>query len=280
MNDQFVDVLGSKMHYVETGQGNTILFLHGIPTSSYVWRNLLPHLSTLGRCIALDLIGFGKSDKPDIEYTIFDHIKYVEAFIEKLKLQQITLVMHGWGSVIGLSYAMNHEKNCRGLVFYEAFLRSFSNTEASLPYLEQLSDLDIASIDASYIEKFIKQSTMKMLSDEDIKQYKIPFSTKQAMKPVIQYLNELPRGGGKSAVDNLIEANTKKLMASQLPKLMLYSVPGFVTTIEMIMWAKEHLKNLEIIEIGEELHFGQESNPLVFSETISIWMQGVENTHV
>ena len=81
---KFIEVNGSKMHYVDEGSGNPILFLHGNPTSSYLWRNIIPHLSRAGRCIAPDLIGFGKSDKPDIEYRFFDHVKYVEGFIEKM----------------------------------------------------------------------------------------------------------------------------------------------------------------------------------------------------
>src|SRR5579862_9022049 len=118
---KFIEVYGSKIQYVDVGEGRPILFLHGIPTSSYLWRNIIPHLSSLGRCIAPDLIGFGLSAKPDIEYTIFDHIKYIEKFISLLNLKQVILIMHGWGSVIGFDYAMRHENNCKGLVFYEAF---------------------------------------------------------------------------------------------------------------------------------------------------------------
>ena len=117
---KFVEVLGSKMHYLEAGEGEPILFLHGIPMSSYLWRNIIPHLAPLGRCIAPDLIGFGQSAKPDIAYTVRDHIKYIETFIETLGLKHITLVMHGWISG-WFDYAMRHEANCKGLVFYEAF---------------------------------------------------------------------------------------------------------------------------------------------------------------
>src|SRR5258707_79307 len=106
---QYVDVYGSKMHYFEQGEGDPILFLHGIPTSSYLWRNVIPHISTLGRCIAPDLIGMGKSDKPDIEYSLSDHIKYIEKFIDTLKLKNLTLVLHGWGSIIGFNYAIRNE---------------------------------------------------------------------------------------------------------------------------------------------------------------------------
>ncbi len=110
------------MHYIDEGSGDPLLFLHGNPTSCYLWRNIVPHVSTLGRCIALDLIGMGQSDKPDIEYRFFEHVRYVEDFIEKMKLENLTLVIHDWGSAIGFHYAMRHENNVQGLAFMEAFL--------------------------------------------------------------------------------------------------------------------------------------------------------------
>ena len=120
---KFMEVLGSKLHYIEQGSGDPILFLHGNPESSYIWRNIIPHLSPLGRCVAPDLIGFGKSDKPDIEYRVFDHIKYVEELIRALELKNITFVIHDWGSAIGSHYAMGNPGNVKGLAMMEAHLR-------------------------------------------------------------------------------------------------------------------------------------------------------------
>ena len=117
-----VDVGGSRMHYVDEGEGDPILFLHGNPTSSYLWRNIIPHTAPLGRCLAPDLIGMGKSDKPDIDYGFFDHVKYIEGFIEALGLKNITLVVHDWGSALGFHYARRHEGNVKGLAFMEAIL--------------------------------------------------------------------------------------------------------------------------------------------------------------
>lgn len=281
---KFVEVHGSKMHFVEVGEGNPILFLHGIPTSSYIWRNIIPHLSTLGRCIAPDLIGFGKSEKPNIEYTVFDHINYLNKFIETLGLKKITLIMHGWGSVIGFDYAMRNEKNCTGLVFYEAFLRSMNGDDISLPYQEQLLTLQqeeniqevVVNGAASFIDKIIPQHIMRSLSDTEMNYYREPFLKEGTGKPIMQYIKELPKGSGKSKVDDLISDYSKKLTKSNLPKLMLYSVPGFITTIATAIWAKDNLPNLEIIDIGEELHLGQESYPQMIGETISVWLQGVE----
>ena len=283
---KFIEVNGSKMHYIETGEGHPILFLHGIPTSCYLWRNIIPHLSTLGRCIAPDLIGFGKSDKPEINYSLSDHIKYIEGFIEKLGLKQITLIMHGWGSVIGLDYAMRHEKNCIGLVLYEAFLRSANGNDISLTYQEQLIslqnednafDLDVSGV--GFVDHILPQVIMRALTPKEMEVYRQPFLEKGSGKPILQYIKELPDGNGKSNVEKIIAEYSKKLTKSMLPKLMLYSVPGFITTIATAMWAKENLSNLEIVDIGEEIHLAQESYPQLMGETISVWLQGVEQMH-
>ncbi|MEL7232893.1 MAG: alpha/beta fold hydrolase, partial [Chloroflexota bacterium] len=123
---RFVDVHGSKMHYVDVGEGAPVLFLHGNPTSSYLWRNIIPHMSDHARCIAPDLIGMGKSDKPDIPYRFDDHYRYITGFIEALDLTNITLVIHDWGSALGFHYAMQHEDNVKGVAFMEAIVRPMS----------------------------------------------------------------------------------------------------------------------------------------------------------
>lgn len=280
-SSNYVDVYGSQMHYIEQGKGDPILFIHGIPTSGYLWRNVIPHLSTLGRCIALDLIGMGKSDKPDIGYTIHDHIRYVSKFIETLDLHHVTLVMHGWGSIIGFDYAMQHEKNCKGLIFYEGYLQPMLQANLSLPYQEQLFILQEHEnkkiLDAmDFVQTVLPQGMVRTLSDEEMKNYSDPFADKHAEKPIKQYLRELPKGDGKSKVDKLIADNMEKLKQSKLPKLMLYSVPGFITTIESMMWAKEHLPEIEVADVGESLHYAQESDPFLMGETMSIWLQSVE----
>jgi haloalkane dehalogenase len=279
---KFIEVCGSKMHYLEAGQGDPILFLHGIPTSSYLWRNIIPVLAPLGRCIAPDLIGLGLSDKPDIQYTLFDHIKYVEEFINVLQLKNVVLIMHGWGSLIGFDYAMRHENNCRGLVFYEAFLRPIDHDNISLAYQEQLlsfsEQTDLVQHGTAFVDQIIPQTVMRQLSNEEMDFYRRPFKQEGAGKAVLQYLKELPKGDNQGKIDQFIAAYSEKLQQSKLSKLMLYSVPGFIMTIATIMWAKKHLKNLEITEIGEELHLGQESYPQLMGETISAWLQAIEQS--
>lgn len=278
---KYVEVMGSKMHYIESGEGDPIVFLHGIPTSCYVWRNIIPYVANLGRCIAPDLIGFGQSDKPDIQYSISDHINYINHFIDALKLKRITFVMHGWGSIIGLAYAMHNEKNCKGLVFYEAFLKSFHHSDLSLPYQELLISLqqqkhNINASGVDLIDKLLLPAVIRELSNEEMKRYRQPFVDKGTAKPILQYLNELPLGDGKTKVDEIINRYSKQLIQSKLPKLLLYSLPGFVTPIETVMWAKENIPNLEIIDVGEELHLAQESSPAMMGEAISVWLQSIE----
>ena len=271
----YQEINGAKIHYIEAGKGNPIVFLHGIPTSNYLWRNIIPFLSPLGRCIAPDLIGCGKSAKPDIDYTVRDHIKYIDDFIESMQLKNIILIMHGWGSVIGLDYAMRHEKNCKGLVFYEPFFPQVNGDNISLPLQEQLA---IAQEPAVFLDAFFSQSSIRPLTKEAIDYYRQPFLQKGTHKPIAQYLNELPHSSDANVtdVDKLIAQYSEKLQKSSLPKLMLYSIPGFITAIATVLWAKEKIPNLEVIELGEEMHLAQESCPAFIGEAISVWLQGVE----
>ncbi len=276
-----VNVLGSKINYLEAGTGDPILFLHGIPASSYLWRNIIPHVAELGRCIAPDLIGYGKSDQPDIAYSIFDHIKYIDAFIEALNLKHITIVMHGLGSIIGCHYAAHHAANCKGLVFYEPFLDAKDDEEKSLPFVEQVSQLqheiaDNKKFNANdIVDTLLQTLTMRKLDKVDLEHYRQPFSNNHSLKPILQYIKELPTDGNNE-IKKLIADYTKALTHSKIPKLMLYSIPGFITPMATVMWAKDHLPNLEVVDIGEELHFGQESHPELMGETISVWLQGAE----
>lgn len=281
----FIEVNGVKIHYIEAGTGKPILFLHGMPVSSYLWRDVLPYLTSLGHCIAPDLVGFGKSDKPDIAYTVHDHIKFINQFIDALKLKELLIVMHGFGSLMGLDYALHHEKNCRGLVFYEAFLRPMQGEDVSLPLQEQTVELREAFIEfdpsktgVHFIDQMLSQEMMNQLNDNDLATYREPFLKNGSVKPIMQYIQDAPCGDGQSEIDRLMKHYSEKLVQSTLPKLLLYSIPGFITTMATVMWAKAHLKNLELIDVGEELHLGQESNPAMIGESISVWLQAIEQS--
>lgn len=123
MKSDYVKVHGSQLHYIDEGSGaRTFLLLHGQPTSVYLWRNVIPHLAKEGRVVAVDLIGFGKSDKPDIEYRFVDHRRYVEGFIDALGLSNVILVGHDWGGALAFDYAARHPNNVAGIAFFETIL--------------------------------------------------------------------------------------------------------------------------------------------------------------
>ncbi len=200
----FVEVLGSRIHYVEEGTGDPILFLHGNPTSSYLWRNIIPHLIPLGRCIAPDLIGMGKSDKPDLEYRFVDHVKYVEGFIDTLGLRNITFVIHDWGSALGFHYATRHEDNVKGLAFMEAILMPIPSMGDTAP--EGFHELrkalrtpdlgwDMIVNNNIFFEHVLPGAIVRKLSDEEMAYYKEPYKDVNSRKPLWRWPNELPISG-------------------------------------------------------------------------------------
>ena len=278
---KYVEIHGSKMHYIDEGKGDPILFLHGNPTSSYLWRNIIPYLIPNGRCIALDLIGMGKSDKPDINYRFFDHVKYVEAFIEKLKLSNLTLVMHDWGSGLGFHYAMSHESNIKGIAFMEAMMKPYKweNFPGNQKIGFKLFRTRIGWLMISVMNVFITQLLPKMiirkLSSEEKDYYRAPFKTVKSRKPVRQWPLEIPIDGQPSDVHDAISNYSQKLRESDLPKLLFFAVPGVAIETKMLDWCKQNLKNLKVVDIGEGLHFIQEDNPHMIGEELAIWYNNI-----
>jgi len=275
----FASVDQSKIHYIEDGQGDPVVFLHGMPTSSYLWRNIIPSLADEARCIAPDLIGMGNSDKPDIDYTVFEHIRYIDGFIETLNLKNITLVLHGWGSVIGFDYARRHPNNVKALAFFESHVRPITDWDKlSLP-VQQLMNLlhrpgasYQAVVEENYlVDKLLPNGVLRPLTSEELAHYRKPFETPESRKPLWQYVQDLPLGEGETEVVKLIERYSEWLQKAPQPKLMLYAIPGFITTIETVQWAKDHLPNLTLIELQDALHFAQESMPDIFSHALREW---------
>ncbi|MBU2546078.1 MAG: haloalkane dehalogenase [Gammaproteobacteria bacterium] len=274
-HSKYAEVLGSKMHYVDEGSGDPILFLHGMPTSSYLWRNVIPWVKSSGRCIALDLIGMGQSDQPNISYQVFDHVRYIEAFIEKLGLKNITLVMHGWGSVIGFDYAMRHENNIKGLAFLESHFKFGEEMNHSLPTLHLSSDLrQLKPVHA--VERLLRSGTLRPLSRTELNMYLSSFSSARNCQPVLQYMNDLFGGDSSQAVASLIKTYSQKLMHSNLPKLMMYAVPGLNTTMDTVVWARDHINNLKLVDLGEDLHFIPETKPQLLGQHVATWYQSLK----
>ncbi|MEM9462325.1 MAG: haloalkane dehalogenase [Myxococcota bacterium] len=281
---RFVEVHGSKIHYVEQGEGSPILFLHGSPASSYVWRNIIPHVSEQGRAIAMDLIGMGQSDKPDIDYRFVEHYQYVTGFIEALGLHNITLVVHDWGSALGFHYAVSHEDNVRGIAFMEALL-------APLPGMEAL-DEEARELYASfrtedegwelivdqnlYIESVLPGTVLRELTHREMEVYRAPYVDPPSRKPLWRWPNETPIAGQPADVAKIVGHYNIKLRESPLPKLLLHATPGSSITPDKVEWVKENFPNLTDKHVGDGILFIQEDEPEQIGKALSEWLREIE----
>jgi len=275
---KYVEIHGSKIHYVDEGSGDPILFLHGNPTSSYLWRNIIPYLVPHGRCIALDLIGMGKSDKPDLGYRFFDHSEYVEGFIDKLDLSNITLVIHDWGSALGFHYAMRHENNIKGMAFMEAFLKPM--TWGDFPggfrmgfKLMRTSGIGwfMISVMNMFVPQILPKAIVRELSSEEKDYYAAPYKTVQSRKPVRQWPCEIPIEGKPTDVYEVISSYNQRLQESGLPKLLFFATPGGIIDDKKVEWCRQNLKSLKVVDIGKGIHFLQEDNPHLIGEELAKW---------
>ena len=277
---KYLEVYGSKMHYIDEGEGEPILFLHGNPTSNYLWRNIIPYLIPYGRCVAPDLIGMGKSDKPDISYRFFDQSKYLEAFIEKLGLSSVTLVLHDWGSGLGFHYGMRHESNLKGIAFMEAMVKPLSWAE--LPAVNKIGfrlfrapfiGWLMSSVMNVFLTQFMPQGIVRTLSKKEQDYYRAPFQTIKSRKPIQLFPKEVPIDGKPEDIYKVISTYSQKLQGSELPKILFYATPGAIIPVADVEWCKRNLKNLEVVDIGEGIHFIQEDNPHLIGKALADWYQ-------
>ena len=276
----FVDVLDSRMHYVESGVGDPILFLHGNPTSSYLWRNVMPHLTPVARCIAPDLIGMGRSDKPPLEYRLADHVRYVDGFIEALGLRRVTLVVHDWGSALGFHYARRHEANVKGIAFMEAVVRPLTWDEwphTVRPLFQQFRTpevgWDLIVNKNVFVEQVLPGAVRRRLTPVEMERYREPFLDSTARKPVWRWPNEIPVDGEPADVVDLVQAYADWLGRSDVPKLLMYADPGAILRADLVDWCKQHMRALTSIGIGPGLHFVQEDRPHEIGRAIRAWYE-------
>jgi len=279
----YIEVNGSNMHYVDEGSGDPILFLHGNPTSSYLWRNIIPYMIPKGRCLALDLIGMGKSDKPDIEYRFFDHANYVEGFIEKMGLKNITLVVHDWGSALGFHYSMRNEDNIKAIAFMEAFILpvpSWDDFPADARDIFQAfrtpdQGWDLIVNKNMFVENVLPGSVVRGLTKEEMDHYREPFKEPLSRKPVWRWPNEIPIEGEPADVLDAVENYNSKLQDSELPKLLFYADPGALVSAPVVEWCKSSLKNLKAVNLGKGIHFLQEDHPHLIGSELAEWYKNL-----
>jgi haloalkane dehalogenase len=200
---KYLEVKGSKIHYIDEGEGDPILFLHGNPMSNYIWRNIIPYLTKQGRCIAPDLIGMGKSSKPDINYGFQDSYDYLNSFIEQLGLKNVTLVLHDWGSGLGFHYANTNQENIKAIVFMEAMYDAPTTHDmpASIrvalkmmrtPVLGWLM-VQVANV---FIHKMIPDMILRKMTKTEMDYYASPYPTVKSRKPLLKWPLDVPFNGG------------------------------------------------------------------------------------
>ena len=279
---KFVEVEGSRIHYVEDGVGDPVLFLHGNPTSCYVWRNVIPHLASDARCLALDLIGMGRSDKPDLDYRLVDHARYVDGFIAALGLERLTLVLHDWGSALGFHYARRHEPNVKGLAFMEAIVRPLAwdewpRTVRALfqQFRTPAVGWDLIVNRNVFVEQVLPGAIQRTLAGEEMARYREPFADPAARTPVWRWPNEIPVGGEPADVIDIVGRYAAWLGASPVPKLLLHAQPGAILRKDLVAWCRDHVRNLTAVDIGPGLHFVQEDRPHEIGEAIGTWYRGL-----
>ena len=283
---EYVDILGSKMAYIDVGEGDPILFLHGTPTSSYLWRNVMPHLEGQGRLIAPDNIGFGKSDQPEMDYTFGDQYPYFEAFVEKLGLKNITLVVHDWGSGLGLHYARLHPENIKGIVTMEALMAPLLPAKTWEDYPKQKAKFSKMVRDPVlcrkliieenwFLEIAVPMAIVRPLDKATHEEYMKPFPTEKSRIQVFQWPSELPINGEPAATVKVISAYNKWLEEINIPWLYLYATPGSQNPLYAAEYWEKRAKNIQISYIGNAIHYVQEDQPYAIGRAIHDWYRRI-----
>src|ERR1700741_4489340 len=232
-------VLGREMAYVEVGKGDPIVLLHGNSTSPYLWRNVLPHLQPLGRCIAPDLIGMGDSDKlldsgPG-SYRFVEHRRYLDALLEALDVRErVTFVIHDWGSALGFDWANRHREAVKGIAYMEAIVRpqgwnhwdKFGMRQA-LQGLRSEAGEEMVLRDNFFIEKILPAAIRRTLSAEEMAEYRRPFAESgEGRRPTLTWPRQIPIEGEPADVVAIVSAYADWLATSNVPKLFLKAEPG------------------------------------------------------
>ncbi|MBM5588948.1 haloalkane dehalogenase [Burkholderia pseudomallei] len=284
---KFADVFGRRMAYIERGTGAPIVFLHGNPTSSYLWRNVLPQIEAAGRrLIVPDLIGMGDSDKipagaePD-RYRFVSHARYLEAFLDQVVGDQpVTLILHDWGGALGFDWAFRHQPRVRAIAYSETFVAPLTLAdlpESFHPTLKAVrsSEGETLVLDENmFIEQMLPGVTQRNLSDEEMTEYRRPYlQAGDDRWPTLQWPREVPLSGEPADVHGRIAAYSNWLKTAPLPKLFIDANPGVFITGRVRDLARGFPNQHYAVVKG--LHFVQEDSPDQIGRAIAEWLQQI-----
>lgn len=276
-----IDILGSHIAYLEAGTGPTIVFLHGNPTSSHVWRNVIPHIAGRARCLAPDLIGMGRSGKPSVPYRFTDHARYLDAWFDALELREVILVGYDWGGALAMDWAARHPERVRGLVVFETFLRNMRWSEWPPEGAALFRSLRTPGVgerivleENQFLARSLAHGVRRGLSTSEQATYAAPYPDASSRRPVLQWPREIPIDGEPADVVDVVSRYGRWLASSPgTPKLLLtFRAPSVLGSPAMIEWARASVSALEIVELGPAGHHAPEDLPDEIGGAIVTWL--------
>jgi len=274
--------LETELSYVDTGAGEPVVFLHGNPTSSYLWRNVIPHVEGLGRCLAPDLVGMGDSGAaPDGSYRFVDHARYLDAWFEALGLTNVTLVVHDWGSALGFYWAYRHPERVRGIAYMEAVVRPLTWEEWRDESRQIFQDLRSEAGEEMVLEKnlfiegILPAAVLRDLTEEEMNEYRRPYlEPGESRRPTLTWPRELPINGEPEDVVSIVDDYSKWLAQSDVPKLFVNAEPGAILTGSQREFCRTWPNQEEVTVRGA--HFVQEDSPHEIGEAVATFVRRTE----
>ena len=276
---QRIGVGGTEMSYVDVGEGDPIVFLHGNPTSSYLWRNVIPHLEPLGRCLAPDLIGMGYSGaSPDGAYRFADHARYLDAWFEAVGATgRVTLVVHDWGSTLGVDWARRHAEAVKGIVYMEALLQPMGpapEPDSMFGLLRSPRGEEMILEQNYFVEQILPQMVMRDLTEDEMAAYRRPYvEPGESRRATLAWPREVPFGGHPPDTTEIVTSCGEWLTRSQVPKLFINGDPGAILTGDKREFCRTFPNQQEVTVAGT--HFLQEDSPHEIGRAVAEWYRAL-----
>lgn len=273
-------ILDSEISYVDSGAGDPIVFLHGNPTYSYLWRNVIPHVSGLGRCLAPDLVGMGHSGKsPRQAYRFTDHVAYLDAWFDALGLtRNVTLVVHDWGSALGFYRVLRHPEQIKAIAYMEAialprFWDDFGAAAAVFRALRSERGEQMILDENFFVETILPRNVIRTLTAEEMTAYRAPYLEREARLPTLVWPREIPIEGAPADVAAIVDRYGRWLAQSDLPKLLILSDPGVIMTGRTRDFCRSWRNQREVTVKGR--HFIQEDSPMECGAALAAFIRAV-----
>lgn len=272
------------MNVVDVGAGPAVVFLHGNPTSSHLWRHALAARPQGFRCLAVDLIGMGASGKPDIAYDLEDHIRHVDALIDALGVERYALVAHDWGVAISLDRLRRRPDEVQAVAFMEGHLRPLPDWDA---FDEGGRDLfrrlrtpgegeQMVLEDNFFIDTLLPAALQRRLSDAELDAYRAPYPTPDSRRPLLAWARQIPVAGTPGHPAETLGRAIEAAQHSRVPKLLVHGSPGAIMTAEAIAWCRTRLPELTVVDVGAPAgHFLPEDRPEQVSAAVWGWLTGL-----